>query len=261
MIRLLVFSIAATLWACKSPPASPSPDTQPVPAAADSTPSTPPSPRAPEEPLLDYLEMVTAGADVSRPLPLIVAVHGLGDRPENFVRWLKGLPFPARVIAPRAPTPYGRGYSWFPVERPFEALESRDRAAIADASQRLAQLIRHLPSAHPTIGKPLVLGFSQGGVLSFELAVRSPALIGAALPIAGTWAGARVGAHRGPIAPIFGFHGVADRRIPFGLAEGAVAQLATQGRKATLRPYPDVRHTMTADMRRDIFQQLFRLTR
>ncbi len=229
------------------------------PGETNAPPSTAKKQAAP--PLLDYLEMVTARADANQPLPLIVAVHGLGDRPENFIRWLKGIPFPARVIAPRAPEPHGRGYSWFPTGRPFEALQAGDRAAIEAASHRLATLIRHLPDAHPTVGKPVVLGFSQGGVLSFQLAVNEPNLVGAALPIAGTWAGARVGAHHGPIAPIYGFHGVADARIPFALAEGSVAQLATQGRSAQLRRYPGVRHTINAAMRRDIFQRLFTLTR
>ena len=97
--------------------------------------------------------------------------------------------------------------------------------------------------------------------MSFQLAVHWPKLVGAALPIAGTWVGARVGAHKGPIAPIYGFHGVADARIPFALAEGAVAQLATQGRSAHLSRYPDVRHTISPEMRRDIFGRLFKLTR
>jgi hypothetical protein len=73
---------------------------------------------------LGFVTRVTAGADAHARLPMIVAVHGLGDRPEDFATLFDALPFAARVVALRGVTPYGDGFTWFP---PGEA--DRDPAA------------------------------------------------------------------------------------------------------------------------------------
>ncbi len=64
-------------------------------------------------PALEYIERVTGGAAEDARLPMITAVHGLGDRPEHFEALFDDLPLRARVILPRAPKPYSGGGSWF----------------------------------------------------------------------------------------------------------------------------------------------------
>ena len=54
---------------------------------------------------LGWIELLTPGALAEEPLPLIVAIHGLGDSPERFQELVRTLPFPARVVVPRAPDP------------------------------------------------------------------------------------------------------------------------------------------------------------
>ena len=72
-------------------PASPLATTQPLPVApAD---------------LLTFEEIYTAGAKQGDDVPLIIAVHGLGDKPAHFVSPFEDLPFKARVVLPRAPDP------------------------------------------------------------------------------------------------------------------------------------------------------------
>src|SRR5450432_2614789 len=58
---------------------------------------------------LDLIEILTAGARDEDTLPMIVAIHGMGDRPENWVDSFAKFPIPARVFLPRAPAAYGNG--------------------------------------------------------------------------------------------------------------------------------------------------------
>ena len=205
--------------------------------------------------------MVTAGGQVDQALPIIVAVHGLGDRPEHFLRWIQRLPFAARVIAPRGPSAHDRGFSWFPATRPFDAPPPDTLAGIRESTDRLATLLDHLARAHPSPRKPIITGFSQGGILSFAVAVRYPDAIAAALPISGTWSAPPGDNTTGRTAPIYAFHGEADEVIPVGLAEAAMTALSARGPLVSLQRYPGVRHTISRQMRRDIFERLDALTR
>ena len=63
---------------------------------------------------LEYLEVLTGGAAETDAVPIVIAMHGLGDHPETFRLLLDDLPAKARVIFPRAPMPHGPdGFSWF----------------------------------------------------------------------------------------------------------------------------------------------------
>lgn len=213
-------------------------------------------------PLLDYVEVVTAGAEAEATLPLIIAVHGLGDRPERFIRWLRALPFPARVIAPRGPAARGRGFSWFPVTIPYdpEAPQRIDR--MRSSTDRLAALITHLERTRPTRGKPVITGFSQGGILSYAVAAHYPDRIAGAVPISGGLPKAYLpGAGQRGASPIYGLHGDADRIVPLGSAKLAAEALRRGKRTVVLKVFPGVGHTISPAMRQWAFERLGELTR
>ena len=65
-----------------------------------------------------HVEFTTAGALLTQTLPLIVALHGYGDNPQNFARMWKAFPGPARFIVFQAPRVKGPGFSWLRVKRP-----------------------------------------------------------------------------------------------------------------------------------------------
>lgn len=204
---------------------------------------------AKDAPLLDHLVRTTGGAAADARLPMVVAIHGLGDRPEAFIRVLEGYPGRVRLIVPRAPTPYGRGGSWFRIERPPAAAMVSDMRASTAAIDRL---IRALTTRYPTRGKPVVTGFSQGGMLSFALATRYPDSIAGAVPIAGMLPKPMWPA-KGPIAPIRALHGVADNRVPYQAAEAVVLHLLDLGGDVQLQPFVGVRHRVPAAVRKAAF--------
>lgn len=194
---------------------------------------------------LRYLEVVKGGAAPDARLPMVVFIHGLGDRPRDV--WVRQAGRPMRVIMPQAPKAYGRGFSWFDYragDRDPEALAS----GIAAAAERLARSIALLARKRPTRGRPIVGGFSQGGMLSYALAIRHGQFLSAAFPVSGMlprplWP--RAHASPADATPIHAFHGEADVVVPIAPARALVSHLDSLGYQVTLRSYPGLGHSVS----------------
>lgn len=199
---------------------------------------------------LRYLEMLQGETSVERALPMVVLIHGLGDKPHR--RWLDvvTLDVPARVVMPEAPTPAGEGFSWFPYRVGQNEPHALARGIVA-ACDQLARALAKLKKERPTLGKPIVTGFSQGGMLSFALALRHADLVQQALPISGglpepLWPSTRSTGARSP--PIFALHGTADTVVPFEPTQRLIAHLRALGHDARLMPFAGVGHEITPEM-------------
>lgn len=208
---------------------------------------------------VEYVEVITGGAAPSAELPLVIALHGLGDRPDNFSALLSDLAAPARVVLPRAHDPVDEdGFSWFPIRARSADVAGLSRG-IADAGDRLVPFIRELVATRPTRGKPVVTGFSQGGMLSFYLAVRHPELFAAAVPVGG-WLPPPLWPSKAPpgAPPIVALHGEADAAVKFGPTKEAVDHLRQLGFDVTLRAWPEVGHAIPPAIRRELHARITR---
>lgn len=256
MFRLLFFLLLA-LAACKDAPREPASDESPATSAAETTAAPQASADAFEQAGgIHYLVRYTGGATPDETLPMVVAIHGLGDRPERFAL-LRGYPGQLRVIVPRALDPHGRGFSWFPI-RARNPDRERVARGLRAATDKVATMIEAVTKRYPTRGKPIVTGFSQGGMLSFALAVTHPELVAAALPVAGVlpepmWPSAK--APDDP-PPIVALHGDADPLLAIDATRQTVAALREAGFEATLTEYPGVPHRIQPNMRRDLFRHI-----
>jgi phospholipase/carboxylesterase len=206
---------------------------------------------------LYYLELVTGGAAETAELPLVLALHGLGDDPASFGALFSGFEFPARIALVRAPNASGPGYSWF--ELTGGDLE-KYAAGIRRAADQLAVVARQIAHDRPTRGLPIVTGFSQGGALSFALAALHPNSIRAAFPVGG-WLPRELqpdkAARDTARAPsVVALHGEADTRVPVQAARDAVSALERAGYKAELVTFPGVGHGMPSDVRMQLHSLL-----
>ena len=211
--------------------------------------------------ILAYTEVRTISAP-GRPsdvaVPLVVAIHGLGDKPESFAGFYRGLAVPARVVLPAGPTAWGDGYSWFS-PGPRDSHRAKGGGSIRDAVEKLARFIQALRANEPASGKTIVTGFSQGGILSFSLAVLHPELVGAALPISGTLTEdlrAYATTHAARLPEIIAFHGEADPVIPVATTTLAVDALRRAGATVELHTYSGIGHHISPQMRNDYFTAL-----
>lgn len=238
LLRLLPVLVAALLLTAPH-----------VPTALAEAPAT----TSTEAASLQYVELLTGGAKATEALPLVIAIHGLGDRPEHFRRLVADLPVPARVIVPRAPDPRGGGYSWFPV-RAKGSDPMKLSAGISKSGDRIAALVATVTRERPTAGRPVVLGFSQGGMLTFYLATHHPALFGAAIPVGGWLPPPLVPDGTAPKgAPrIVALHGQEDPLLLIGPTRKGVDTLKEKGWDVSLHEYPGVGHAIPPDMRAEL---------
>jgi len=205
---------------------------------------------------LSYVEAITAGAARDAKLPLIVALHGLGDRPEHFVALFEDFPVPARVVAPHSGSPFGDGFAWF---APYGAMSDEAAPAIGKAADDVARFAGEAARARPTLGKPIVTGFSQGGALSYAVAVRHADAIAESVPISGwlpppLWPPALP--HDAP--PISAFHGTADSRVPLERDRAGVEALQKLGFRVELRVSDGVDHAIPKAVKSLVFAALAR---
>ncbi|MBL6976246.1 MAG: dienelactone hydrolase family protein [Deltaproteobacteria bacterium] len=210
--------------------------------------------KAPEPPsgLLEYHEVLTGGAIAADTLPLIVTIHGLGDRPQRFGDEVRDLPFKSRVILPQAPTEYYKGFSWYVSHRHTKDPQVR-LDSIRESAARLVRLIEHLARTRPTAGKPLVTGFSQGGLMSFVIAAQYPDLVGKSIPIAGDLPREFVPAkaHKGKALPVIrALHGGQDPVFKASVTTRRVEDLKRLGYDAAIQVFPKTRHSVPAAMRK-----------
>ena len=200
---------------------------------------------------LAYIErVINAAPDAT--LPMLIVLHGLGGSPEEFIEVFAGLDMPLRIIAPRAPDTEEQGKSWFPIDEPRLAPQGIVRRA-----ELVAQLTDKLVLTRPTQGRPIVTGFSQGGILSFALAAYHPASFQAALPMAGALLDSLPRYQRAPDDfHVAAFHGVKDERVPYDGDQRTIARLKAVGTEATLTSFPGLGHTMPQEMLRPLFVAL-----
>jgi phospholipase/carboxylesterase len=206
------------------------------------------------------LEVVRGEASADESLPLLIVIHGLGDRPHR--DWLYAIDIDpklkARMILPQAPTPYGQGFAWFP----FRFQDHNDQAlagGISEAAARLALMIDALQAQRPTRGRVIVTGFSQGGMLSYALALSQPQKIQFALPISGElpeqlWPSARP--KRGSVPRMIALHGAADTVVSFEADDKLARHLRGLGYPLELVRYEGVGHHISEEMSARVKREL-----
>jgi phospholipase/carboxylesterase len=211
---------------------------------------------------LRYLEIMRGAANAQQQLPLLVVIHGMGDQPSR--AWLNAIDVdvPARMILPQAPNAYGSGFSWFEY-RLVERDETTLASGIALAAKKLSHMLEVLQTQRSASGRAVVTGFSQGGMLSFALALRHPEQIAYAVPISGylpepLWPASKPSASWFP--GIQALHGTADPLVSYDADARGVTQLRKLGYAVELASFENVQHTispaMSSVVRRALIQAL-----
>lgn len=248
---------------CERGPAPPATAEAPAPFAMQAgNPQEKEAPAQPEKvdigaPPVQAFHVFTGGAQEGDAVPIVIAIHGLGDRPEIFWKLFQGFPGRAHFVVPSGGIQWGAGLGWWPIAGPID--KARIAPGLSAAAGRLSRAIRGWQNESPTAGKPIVTGFSQGGMLSFALAVKYPNLIGEAVPVSGFLPPEMVPLlwPAGAAAPkIVVLHGDADPVVPYALAPRSVQSLRALGLDVELRAYPGVVHSVSEEMRKDLFAAL-----
>jgi len=196
------------------------------------------------------------------PHPTIVALHGWGASALDLLGLAPHLG-PFLVICPQGPVevaiaPGMRGYGWFPLS----AGAPPDRAAFEVACTQLDAFLQDAVGRYPIAADKLaVLGFSQGGVMAYALALRERQRF-AALAALSTWLVAELvkGTEQSPTLdrlPVLVQHGTSDPLIPVARGREAVEQLRAWQADVVYREY-NMGHEINAASLRDLSEFLQR---
>jgi phospholipase/carboxylesterase len=189
--------------------------------------------------------------DGDGPHPTILALHGWGASAQDLLGlapYLGGGCF--LVICPQGPLevplgPQAVGYGWFPLTMG----QPPDVPAIISARDNLRAFLDAALERYPIDRKKLVvLGFSQGGVMAYGLALAEPERFAGAAVLS-SWLPKELatffspGASK-PLPPILVQHGSLDELIDIGRARDSIETLRGLGPQVTYREY-DMAHEIS----------------
>ncbi len=202
----------------------------------------------------EFLDLVSAGGIPDHRLPMVVAMHYLGGGPHTSMEDYAELNIPVRFILLAGPYRYKDGYAWFPDGESFYDRDlDQQSETILQTAEKLREFLTAVSSRFPTIGRPIVTGFSQGGDLVYALALHHPDRISAALPMGGRllrgFKNKMKEAQEYPHITIF--HGEQDSIVPLSEAKNAFRFLTSIGINVELLTYPDTAHDYPEKMKDD----------
>lgn len=183
------------------------------------------------------------GLSKAHPRPLVVALHGMGGEAQLFARLLAEARAgtPAVWAFPQAPYPLhvtrGLGYSWFRLDE-----DGNVDPVTRDLSEAYVLDVVRTLTADGTVdpARVYVVGFSQGGFLAYDLALRHPEIFRGAAPIGGWVEDARLPdlAPRTKTLRLLILHSKNDPAVPWRQAEAAQAFLTRHEVPFRLQTYP-----------------------
>lgn len=194
----------------------------------------------------------------------VIWLHGLGADGHDFVPIVPELhlpdTLPVRFIfphAPHRPVTLNNGYvmrAWYDIKA-LALRAEEDVAGIRASEMLVCDLIQAEVAAGIKASRIVIAGFSQGGAIALQTALRYPQRLAGVLPLS-TYLplhdslAAEASATNADI-PILMCHGRQDTVVPVLLGERSRDALLTQGYAVDFRYY-DMPHSVCAEEIRDI---------
>lgn len=208
---------------------------------------------------LGYTVEFPKNYDTAETYPLIVGIHGFGDRMSAYVGTSNSFcPDGAFGLYPESPYPFPlgeespMGWTWWYWSDSTEPVIISNDLTLKQSINWIVAAIKEVEASYPIDpSKVFLFGFSQGGFLTFTAGTEHPELFRGLLP-AGGWMEIDT-LNPKPLdslalrVPVRALHGYYDNVVEYAGAEEAVAFLESQGVQAELLRYP-VKHQLTNEM-------------
>jgi predicted peptidase len=196
---------------------------------------------------LNYRQL-TPGYDTLRKYPLVVFLHGSGERGNdneaqlkwgvmNFANELTMIKYPAIVIAPQCPANLG----WSNFSRKKNSVDMLLLPSPSKPMELLIELIHKLVKNLPVdTNRIYITGLSMGGFGTYDAIERYPHLFAAAVPVCG--GGDTSKAASISHIPIWIFNGAEDAAVNPLYSLGMLEALTQAGAHIGFTQYPEVGH-------------------
>jgi predicted peptidase len=216
---------------------------------------------------LPYRLMKPDGYDAGKKYPLVVFLHGAGERgTDNAKQMTHGVPqfaskenraeYPCFLIAPQCPA----NVKWVDVD--WSAASHTIPKEMTEPARLTIELIEAIAKEFSIDKKRIyITGLSMGGFGTWDLVARYPDLFAAAVPVCG---GAdEATAEKIKNLPIWAFHGGKDGVVKTVRSRNIIAALEKAGGKPKYVEYPNIGHDAWNPAYKDaeMFKWLFAQTK
>lgn len=212
-----------------------------------------------------YRMVVENESNSQSELPLLIVMHSAGSTPDIYRERVRDLGFPTRIIYLQAPHAFENGFTFFRFEPDnyYELDKEGKHEVILKETERLSTFISLVTKRYQPSMKPLVMGASQGGDLSYMLAIKYPELISGAIPLLATLDEKLMDSdfnvdHRVPVKV---YHGVDDSVVSIDDARSQVAYLNSNNLDIELIEIKGCDHQITQEMIDGFKQQISEILR
>lgn len=197
-----------------------------------------------------YLEVVKNTTAIEADLPVIIGFHYSSSTPQEAVNDYDQITGPVRIILPQGNFKKRAGYTYFPTD--YYAKDTLTQISISKQTlDSVAAFVKSIGEKYKR--KPSVAGFSQGGDISFLLAIYYPELITAAFPLAGFVHRQRIEdckTHAQKSVPILIYQGEDDKIVSAVYSKRSVQELSKYF-SISIKTYPDLGHDFSPQMKKD----------
>lgn len=207
-------------------------------------------------PPLETVEVETG----REPDAAIIWLHGLGADGHDFEPAVPHLLWPGapalRFVFPHAPerpvtiNAGMRMRAWYDIRHLDGALRDQDEEGIADSIGQTADLVARERARGIPPGRIVLAGFSQGGAIAIQLALRYPQRLAGLVALSTYLLHPERFAHEAHAAnrdlPIFMAHGRMDPMLPYAMGEQAAEALRGLGYPLEWHSYP-IPHSVSAE--------------
>lgn len=195
--------------------------------------------------------------------PVLILLHGARSNEEWMFEYADLLPAEYLVVAVRAPLQYGlKSFSWFEIDE--TGLSVTNKWRLQESVDRIVSFIDEVVATYNANPQRVVLmGFSQGGISSYNVAFTHPEKVLGVIILGGRIAKdilpLRVRKERIQAVRFFVAHGTEDERISIDKANEAVCLLQDMGVQVHYMTYSE-KHTVNGEMMWDVNQWLEELS-
>lgn len=189
-----------------------------------------------------YKEYVFNGK-VDDQLPMVIYFHSRETGPGFFKKYYEKTDKPMRVILPYGKLGSEKNPIWF--EEGATGDQNKLTQEIVSEAKNIGPFIDIISECRPRVGRPIITGHSQGGILSNALAVGAPDRFSVNIPVSG-WLPKELWSKN--ITPTVAIHGVNDKAIPYNRTEDMVYKMRQKGAKIDLIPIKGSGHAFSGHL-------------
>ena len=225
--------------------------------------------------LLPFISFTQLQTDLSLPylvnepkikvphLPMLVLMHGYGSNETDLFDLKENLPQHFLIVSLRAPMAMGNNsFQWFGMETVNGKMQGNRKDIINSVTKVKAMISALLKKYHADATQIYLSGFSQGGMMSFEVGLTSPELLRGIAPMSGKIFEPLKASVKNTAAlknlSIFIGHGDADNRVAYSFAMEADTYLKQLGLHPELHTYPGMAHSINQQEVTDLSKWLSR---